>query len=176
MACTFLWLSPRIIIPLGQIFSPGEYTSFRTMILCAFSFLHLKPIIERKLKQIQDRAVRHSRTCKNLQEYECDYCPKKFNHRKGLTRHQKVHTDAVHYIDRLRNLAESRRIHERKFPCDECDRAYTTNQRLKYHKLSAHGNGPQFQCPFCPKKLMTPCNLNVSYLSAYVVITFFRVI
>ena len=36
--------------------------------------------------------------------------------------------------------------------------SYTTKQRLQFHQLK-HAGGPQFQCPYCELKLMTPGTL-----------------
>ena len=36
--------------------------------------------------------------------------------------------------------------------------AYTTNQKLKFHKLT-HQGGNQFPCPHCDKILKTPATL-----------------
>ena len=52
------------------------------------------------------------------------------------------------YIDSVLKIAlcaraEERRVNPRHFKCDHpgCEKAYTTNQRLKNHKLAVH-SGP----------------------------------
>ena len=67
------------------------------------------------------------------------------------------------YIIHHKAHKEESRKHPRKFKCDECDRAYTTNQHLKNHKISEHGNGVRLQCPECPAQLKTPQSLKVSF-------------
>ena len=61
------------------------------------------------------------------------------------------------------SLLKASRKNPRKFACSKCDRVYTTNQKLKFHILSAHGQGRQFQCPHCPMKLLNPATLSVCY-------------
>ena len=63
------------------------------------------------------------------------------------------------------SLGESRRIKPRKFECDLCDKIYTTNQKLKFHKLGAHTKVKQFQCSYCENKFTTPYLLSVSIIN-----------
>ena len=82
----------------------------------------------------------------------------------------KHHKEAVHseFAQQKRDLfranqmahAELRRKNPRSFACDQCDRSYTTNQKLKFHKLAAHAGEKQFQCQECLKTFTTPANLS----------------
>jgi len=108
------------------------------------------------------------KSCQNLRNIICDICGKAFNYEKCLYLHRrKVHSAAGaqrRLLNTLNNQAraEAMRKNPRSFPCDLCDKSYTTNQRLKFHKLSAHGDGAKFPCPHCPMLLLNPSTLNVS--------------
>ena len=68
-----------------------------------------------------------------------------------------------YYMKGTCSLLKASRKNPRKFACNKCDRVYTTNQKLKFHILSAHGQGRQFQCPHCPMKLLNPATLSVCF-------------
>ncbi len=68
-----------------------------------------------------------------------------------------------YYMKGTCSLLKASRKNPRKFACSKCDRVYTTNQKLKFHILSAHGQGRQFQCPHCPMKLLNPATLSVCF-------------
>ena len=55
-------------------------------------------------------------------------------------------------------MAEAKRINPRNFPCDKCEMSYTTNQKLKFHKMSVH-DGIKLNCPHCDVKLANPDTL-----------------
>ena len=57
-----------------------------------------------------------------------------------------------------RAMSEAKRINPRNFPCDKCDMSYTTNQKLKFHKMSVH-DGIKLNCPHCDVKLANPDTL-----------------
>ena len=63
-------------------------------------------------------------------------------------------------MSKLTSLAQSeaRRKNPRLFPCDQCDASYTTNQKLRFHKMRIHENA-KFECPHCTKILSTPDTL-----------------
>ena len=119
--------------------------------------------------QITRRFFLHVGPCQNLQSFVCDVCGKAFNQERGLRKHREVHTnegEQKRLLNQLNNRArkEAIRKNPRAFPCDMCDRSYTTNQKLKFHKLSAHGSGAKFACPYCPALLMNPSTLNVIFI------------
>ena len=96
----------------------------------------------------------------------CDLCGKYLKNANTL----KHHKEAIHsaFSQQKRDLfranqmahAELRRKHPRSFACDQCDRSYTTNQKLKFHKLAVHAGEKQFQCQDCLKTFTTPANLS----------------
>merc|ERR1711892_1053892 len=85
------------------------------------------------------------------------------SNQRNLGYHGKTHTvEGVQKreISRLKNLilSEQRRVNPRAFKCDQCDKAYTTNQRLKFHVTRVHKN-IKFPCPHCTLQLATPATL-----------------
>ena len=81
---------------------------------------------------------------------------------------------------RLNNIArqEARRVNPRNFQCDQCDRAYTTNQKLKFHKIAEHdsGSGNRFACPECDKVMRNPGTLQVYWFQTKIYSTIFSLI
>ena len=75
-----------------------------------------------------------------------------------------VEAEQKRLLYKLNNIArmEARRVNPRSFQCDQCDRAYTTNQKLKFHKISEHQeNNEGFKCPHCDKAMKNPGTLQV---------------
>jgi len=85
------------------------------------------------------------------------------SNQRDLGYHGKTHTvEGVQKreISRLKNLiqSEQRRVNPRAFKCDQCDKAYTTNQRLKFHVTRVHTK-ITYQCPHCTLQLAWPESL-----------------
>jgi len=126
---------------------------------------NLKPYEKKSQEGFRD----HVETCQNLRNYICDICGFAVNHERQLQKHRQIHTEEGEQKRLLNELnrmawAEARRKNPRCFSCDLCDRSYTTNQKLKFHKLSKHGTGPKLQCPYCPMLLINSRTLNVSHI------------
>ena len=125
---------------------------------CDLNFLDAEPA------KRHTYAKYHYRTCgEKLRTFVCDKCGFRTHTADLLKGHQKIHTAErvqKRELSRLNFLArtESQRRNPRNFPCDQCDMSYTTKQRLQFHQLK-HAGGPQFQCPYCELKLMTPGTL-----------------
>jgi len=105
----------------------------------------------------------HINLCTNQRPYVCDICGADFLNKRDLSYHGKTHTvEGVQKREnsRLKNLiqSEQRRVNPRAFKCDQCDKAYTTNQRLKFHVTRVHKN-ITFPCPHCTLQLATPATL-----------------
>ena len=72
----------------------------------------------------------------------------------------KKHKDNIHGPNRTESskmvkarIAEKYRKNPRAFACDQCDASYTTNQKLKHHKLIKHENvEKKHPCPICGQK------------------------
>lgn len=114
--------------------------------------------------QLYEKAKRHVAACKNERKFVCDKCGMSFNQAGNLKKHVKKHSVEYQQKKELNYIAlcaraEERRVNPRHFKCDHqgCEKAYTTNQRLKNHKLAIHSGGPkQFPCPICPKVMVNP--------------------
>ena len=85
--------------------------------------------------------------------------PKKIilNNKKSIFEFKLGETKRQLGKDLQRAALESRRRNPRKFQCPECPQKYTTNQKLKYHRM-VHG-GVKIQCNSCLKLLSSPTAL-----------------
>ena len=114
-----------------------------------------------------EKIRRHRASCYNERKFICEQRGTGFNSHIKLKRHMRSHTaeaEQKRLLYRLNNIArqEARRVNPRNFQCDQCDRAYTTNQKLKFHKIAEHeGGSPRFPCPECDKVMRNPGTLQV---------------
>ena len=89
----------------------------------------------------------------------CSVCKKGFQFPGQLTVHERSHSESTQgkFICLTRdcnavllskqNLTAHQKIHdEGEFPCDKCDKIYTTDLRLKQHLQGKHGNGTLMLC------------------------------
>ncbi|BFZ22834.1 hypothetical protein BsWGS_25873 [Bradybaena similaris] len=74
-------------------------------------------------------------------EYKCDECPKSFQWKANLQRHQLTH-DA-----------------DRKFPCENCDKLFTDPSNLQRHIRSQHVGARSHACSECGKTFATSSGL-----------------
>ena len=108
----------------------------------------------------------HTLSCENRRNFKCEHCPLTFNRRSTLKHHWKRNRCPGTRKDHKKIKREQRmkiadrfRIHERKFQCQKCDNAYTTNQKLRQHFNIAHGKQIKFKCENCPKMLNSYDNM-----------------
>ncbi|XP_070560845.1 LOW QUALITY PROTEIN: histone-lysine N-methyltransferase MECOM-like [Ptychodera flava] len=74
-------------------------------------------------------------------EYKCDTCPKSFNWKSNLTRHQVTH-DA-----------------DKRFSCENCDKVFTDPSNLQRHIRTQHVGARCHACPECGKTFATSSGL-----------------
>jgi len=123
---------------------------------CGKNFKNMGPS---KIGIFQD----HIYACKNIRPFICEFCGDGFNQRSTWSCHiRRKHTvegETKRQLgkDLQRAALESRRRNPRKFQCPECPQKYTTNQKLKYHRM-VHG-GVKIQCNSCLKLLSSPTAL-----------------
>ena len=96
----------------------------------------------------------------------CLHCGKTFQFPKQLKTHEGKHTDSIvgkyvcptggrnKVLLSKQGLDAHRKLHEEKeFPCDLCDKMFSTQYRHKQHQVGKHGNGT---VAFCGRKFQWP--------------------
>lgn len=76
-------------------------------------------------------------------EYQCELCDEKFTFASQLVKHVQLHEEKRSFNHEIcekvftseEDLAEYQHVHEASFPCNMCDRSFTTSHNLKRHKL-----------------------------------------
>ncbi|KAH0518035.1 MDS1 and EVI1 complex locus protein EVI1 [Microtus ochrogaster] len=74
-------------------------------------------------------------------EYKCDQCPKAFNWKSNLIRHQMSHDSGKHY------------------ECENCAKVFTDPSNLQRHIRSQHVGARAHACPECGKTFATSSGL-----------------
>ncbi|XP_064610847.1 histone-lysine N-methyltransferase PRDM16-like isoform X2 [Liolophura sinensis] len=74
-------------------------------------------------------------------EYKCDECPKSFQWKANLLRHQAAHEAG------------------RRFPCENCEKVFTDPSNLQRHIRSQHHGARSHACPDCGKTFATSSGL-----------------
>lgn len=77
----------------------------------------------------------------NERDFQCDQCPKVFNWRSNLIRHQASHDNS------------------RRYPCNSCRKTFTDQSNLQRHIRSQHYNARSHECPECGKTFATSSGL-----------------
>uniref|UniRef100_A0A674GAF9 MDS1 and EVI1 complex locus n=1 Tax=Taeniopygia guttata TaxID=59729 RepID=A0A674GAF9_TAEGU len=75
------------------------------------------------------------------EEYKCDQCPKAFNWKSNLIRHQMSHDSGKHY------------------ECENCAKVFTDPSNLQRHIRSQHVGARAHACPECGKTFATSSGL-----------------
>lgn len=86
-----------------------------------------------------------------LAGYLCELCSQTFSHASELVKHRQLHENPVS-CEVGENIPTEqgelpKHVPEPSFPCNMCDRYFTTNQSLKRHKLLHVKDGRR--CPKC---------------------------
>ncbi|XP_076596154.1 uncharacterized protein LOC143326480 [Chaetodon auriga] len=76
-------------------------------------------------------------------EYRCEVCKQTFTDASQLVIHKQLHEEERVFICEIcgklyssqADFTEHQRVHEPSFPCNMCDRSFTTSHNLKRHKL-----------------------------------------
>ncbi|XP_076451443.1 uncharacterized protein LOC143287362 [Babylonia areolata] len=74
-------------------------------------------------------------------EYKCDQCPKSFQWKSNLVRHQVTHDE------------------DRRYPCENCDKVFTDPSNLQRHIRSQHVGARCHACGECGKTFATSSGL-----------------
>ena len=95
----------------------------------------------------------------------CSHCGKTFQFTKQLKTHEGKHTDSIvgkyvcptggcnKVLLSKQGLDAHRKLEEKEFPCDLCDKTFSTEYRRKQHQVGKHGNGT---VAFCGRKFQWP--------------------
>ena len=107
---------------------------------------------------------------KNVGEYVCGICQKRFIFRRHLKAHMAVHSDNRNYSCSICNLTCKRRSHlhkhmathtnEMNYRCDVCHKNFKVQADLKDHCLQDHKDG-QSTCNVCKQTLHTPFSVYI---------------
>ena len=116
--------------------------------------------------------TRHKAKCKIYNCEECDYTTRS---ERDLKAHKKVHQQILHQClfcpyTTSKNSHLKRHIlnvhsDSEKFCCDECDKQYSRESSLQYHKESKHS--PNHRCDHCDKEFETRRNLEKHILDQH---------
>jgi RNase P subunit RPR2 len=102
-------------------------------------------------------------------EYKCNQCPKVFNWKSNLIRHQVAHDDSRRYTcenckkvftdpSNLQRHIRSQHIGARSHACPECGKTFATSSGLKQH-THIHSSVKPFRCEVCFKAYTQFSNL-----------------
>lgn len=116
----------------------------------------------------QDFKHHHAQGANNKQ-YKCNQCPKIFNWKSNLIRHQIAHDESRRYIcesckkvftdpSNLQRHIRSQHIGARSHACVECGKTFATSSGLKQHQ-HIHSSVKPFRCEVCCKAYTQFSNL-----------------
>lgn len=102
-------------------------------------------------------------------EYKCRQCPKVFNWKSNLIRHQIAHDESRRYVcenckkvftdpSNLQRHIRSQHIGARSHACPECGKTFATSSGLKQH-THIHSSVKPFRCEVCFKAYTQFSNL-----------------
>ncbi|PRD35483.1 UNVERIFIED_CONTAM: mecom-a [Trichonephila clavipes] len=102
-------------------------------------------------------------------EYKCRQCPKVFNWKSNLIRHQVAHDESRRYVcenckkvftdpSNLQRHIRSQHIGARSHACSECGKTFATSSGLKQH-THIHSSVKPFRCEVCFKAYTQFSNL-----------------
>ncbi|TRY67578.1 hypothetical protein TCAL_07828 [Tigriopus californicus] len=84
----------------------------------------------------------HTHTKDPTRSHVCNICSKAFVKVQHLRDHHLSHTGA------------------KPFPCQKCDKRYTTAYSLKFHEINVHGEGEKPKCQYCDKSFYNTSQVN----------------
>ncbi|KAK3106634.1 hypothetical protein FSP39_024148 [Pinctada imbricata] len=102
-------------------------------------------------------------------EYRCDMCPKSFQWKSNLIRHQMAHDSGKKFCcencdkvftdpSNLQRHIRSQHVGARSHACSECGKTFATSSGLKQHQ-HIHSSVKPFQCEVCLKAYTQFSNL-----------------
>ncbi|CAK9796263.1 Zinc finger protein 585A [Anthophora plagiata] len=119
----------------------------------------------------------HVKRHKNKTKFSCDDCGKSFVHKKVLDSHKAIHSEERPHVCQTCGKAFRQQsalyIHSRchlpdtmknRFPCDQCDKRFSTKPNLVTHKR-IHSGVRNFTCDQCGKSFIQKGNLEAHFLT-----------
>ncbi|XP_076163197.1 uncharacterized protein LOC143144552 isoform X1 [Ptiloglossa arizonensis] len=119
----------------------------------------------------------HVKRHKNKAKFSCEDCGKSFVHKKVLDSHKAIHSEERPHVCQTCGKAFRQQsalyIHSRchlpdtmknRFPCDQCDKRFSTKPNLVTHKR-IHSGVRNFTCDQCGKSFIQKGNLEAHFLT-----------
>ncbi|XP_026670511.1 zinc finger protein 37-like [Ceratina calcarata] len=119
----------------------------------------------------------HVKRHKNKTKFSCDDCGKSFVHKKVLDSHKAIHSEERPHVcptcGKSFRQQSALYIHSRchlpdtmknRFPCDQCDKRFSTKPNLVTHKR-IHSGVRNFTCDQCGKSFIQKGNLEAHFLT-----------
>ncbi|XP_066586730.1 zinc finger protein 626-like [Prorops nasuta] len=119
----------------------------------------------------------HVKRHKNKAKFNCEDCGKSFVHKKVLESHKAMHSEEWPHVCQTCGKAFRQQsalfIHSRchlpdtmknRFPCDQCDKRFSTKPNLVTHKR-IHSGVRNFTCDQCGKSFIQKGNLEAHFLT-----------
>ncbi|XP_012241461.1 zinc finger protein 737 isoform X1 [Bombus impatiens] len=119
----------------------------------------------------------HVKRHKNKTKFSCEDCGKSFVHKKVLDSHKAIHSKERSHVCQTCGKAFKQQsalyIHSRchlpdtmknRFPCDQCDKRFSTKPNLVTHKR-IHSGVRNFTCDQCGKSFIQKGNLEAHFLT-----------
>ncbi|XP_015437887.1 PREDICTED: putative zinc finger protein 735 [Dufourea novaeangliae] len=119
----------------------------------------------------------HVKRHKNKAKFSCEDCGKSFVHKKVLDSHKAIHSEERPHVcqtcGKTFRQQSALYIHSRchlpdtmknRFPCDQCDKRFSTKPNLVTHKR-IHSGVRNFTCDQCGKSFIQKGNLEAHFLT-----------
>ncbi|KAL5015263.1 hypothetical protein ScPMuIL_009533 [Solemya velum] len=163
--------SNQICSECGEVFSSCVALDHHRLSCGKLSSTYWDPVSEKyRYKSDDSRNEEISDDCEDDSgEYKCQLCPKSFQWKANLIRHQVFHDNNKNYQcencdkvftdpSNLQRHIRSQHLGARSHTCTECGKTFSTSSGLKQHQ-HIHSSVKPFQCEVCLKAYTQFSNL-----------------